>query len=1433
LGKLPLLVCLLPLCTLADVPATAPVTSPVQSRSTEPVTPAPTVVGESAATPVTVLEEPSGAEIPRVRLLSCSDEGAAFEVSFPEAVLYEHVVEGEAYTGIHLAGTCTEDLPGSVGLPLFRARLWIPPGATPVPTATASSPYQRAVENPLPAPRWVVIGEGEITSVVPVYESDPKLSAVERPTVEPGETQTVRGWRLAHFLLRPVHYADGRLTGYRRVRVEVNFIYNTGRPSPNLDTQDSPWALDLARSLAPNFAYAREHGWRVGPPPPRSEQLHSGQLPLPRLKVAVEEDKLYTITPEDLSAAGLDPATVDPRRLTLYTSSGKMLDPDDTLDEDPLIRVPVLVTGEEDETFDSGDALYFWGRANVTWRPEEEWDPLLPSYKNLHSPYGYYWLVETDAPWRFDELDAAPDGETSLHYLQGRLHYEEDVNAQCFARLKNVVEGMDIYLWKQFNLPEGQPSSYDTLEYNIFDHERGGGDALLALRFKPAILDGPMTLRVYVGSTPGDPGDAVLTVTMDRIDELYEAWGTIPTEELEDGYNNLTFELVTTSRSLQTGARSIVIDAFDLIHTRGLRMQNGRLEGWGPTEVNGDRRFRIHDVTGDDVVIWDLTRGESLVNYELAGEEGARYLDFVWNAAPNYHLVAADLDKAESPLDVYLDVPSDLHSPVDADVIYISHPDFVTPLDPLVEMHRAEGMRVEVVRVDDIFDEYAGGRLDPAAIRDYLYHAYTDHLGDPPTFVTLVGDTTFDFRDVEGRYQGPKWRDFPQAMVPTAFPLSPSDSYLAASDNYFASVLEEEEYDDYPVPQLALTRISASSPDELEEAVRKLIAYPDLPGGVWQTNHVLLVDNTVDYKDEPPPDSQDEPIPFDDFAEDLVSTAAQAGMFSDKVYMTALGVARTHDNIFTPPEFNISKRRFATREHVTPTLWESLEQGELAVSFIGHGAWHTWVHELAEANRPPLYRDFEKWDCPVPPLLVQSSCSVADFDRTPGMGPDCVSEILLSHPRGCIAATGSTRTAGGNAQDCYHRTFFEAFYHPVNRLETPAFGLAHMQTLLITADRFLRCKQTMFGDSASLLRRAEYGLVLDPPAGPSVDRGEVLTVTGGTTLQSPGGPTCSGTVEIRAYDRPYMPYTYNHTRVYRLVGVASAELTEDGFSTQLALPLGIDDDLSDYEFKPSGYNLELRATLVDEVTGETITVAPFSGDDVWSAVIDGAVDPPADNEGPVVDLYFDDGAVTSGDYIDGNVKLTAELTDPHGILIARSDGDVPMSYGEIDRPIILVAEADDHSLDIDLTDLYKPVPGDHTRGVVEKQLELPAGDYTLTLYCYDNFGEPGSASAELVVADGLNISEVLVVPNPAPGPTAFTFFSGTRPDQARVRVYTPVGRLVRTIETNDLTTGFNVIEWDGTDGGGRPLANGVYLYSLEARAGDDLTTVFEKFIMLR
>ncbi|MCX7020757.1 MAG: hypothetical protein NTW26_00515, partial [bacterium] len=128
-----LLACLAPSIALGaaatGTTAVAPDTPPAAEASTGPVTGVPTFAQNAAPSLTATSDETATEGIPRVTLLSCDPDGASFEVTFPEAETYTEPVGDETYTGIRVSGTSTEDLPGSVGLPVFRARLWIPPGA--------------------------------------------------------------------------------------------------------------------------------------------------------------------------------------------------------------------------------------------------------------------------------------------------------------------------------------------------------------------------------------------------------------------------------------------------------------------------------------------------------------------------------------------------------------------------------------------------------------------------------------------------------------------------------------------------------------------------------------------------------------------------------------------------------------------------------------------------------------------------------------------------------------------------------------------------------------------------------------------------------------------------------------------------------------------------------------------------------------------------------------------------------------------------------------------------------------------------------------------------------------------------------------------------------------------------------------------------------
>ncbi len=53
-----------------------------------------------------------------------------------------------------------------------------------------------------------------------------------------------------------------------------------------------------------------------------------------------------------------------------------------------------------------------------------------------------------------------------------------------------------------------------------------------------------------------------------------------------------------------------------------------------------------------------------------------------------------------------------------------------------------------------------------------------------------------------------------------------------------------------------------------------------------------------------------------------------------------------------------------------------------------------------------------------------------------------------------------------------------------------------------------------------------------------------------------------------------------------------------------------------------------------------------------------------------------------------------------------------------------------------------------------------------------------------------------------------------RPAHALVAVYSPAGRLVRTLYDAEAAAGDHVVYWDGTDDSGAAVAAGVYLCRL-------------------
>ncbi len=249
----------------------------------------------------------------------------------------------------------------------------------------------------------------------------------------------------------------------------------------------------------------------------------------------------------------------------------------------------------------------------------------------------------------------------------------------------------------------------------------------------------------------------------------------------------------------------VYFEGFSVRYPRLTRARDGLLDA-----TLAGRSLAVDGLTGENVVIWveapDGTRRltdpemtETAFGYRvnvpgLAFGQTARY-------------VVTSLDQARTA-EV---VPARLGGEIlkgDAELLIISHGDFLDGLAPLVAARRAEGLTVRVVDVADVFGRYRHGVFDPVAIRELVVDAVA-HLGT--RYVLLVGSDTYDYRNFGASGS--------ISFVPTLYAQTDDIVRFAPADSLFGDV------DGDGVPEVAVGRFPVRTAAELDSVVAKTLAY--------------------------------------------------------------------------------------------------------------------------------------------------------------------------------------------------------------------------------------------------------------------------------------------------------------------------------------------------------------------------------------------------------------------------------------------------------------------------------------------------------------------------------------------------------------------------------------------------------------------------------
>ena len=576
----------------------------------------------------------------------------------------------------------------------------------------------------------------------------------------------------------------------------------------------------------------------------------------PRYRIPVNENGTYQLTYADLQAAGVPVDSPDPRTFRVHNQGSE---------------VAIYGVGESDGSFDAVDSLLFYGQ-KVTTR---------------FTDTNVYWLSwgETSG-LRMATVDGSPGGTgTAPASFKTTLRVEED---HLYRSLQPTGPDNDYWYWDYIMAPTVVAYSFTVLHPST--------------EYLTAAVRG-----LFMGYAASPEHHTLVYLNGDLIEDANWAPGSeyafealVSQLDLDEGINTISVEAPLDGGITQN---VFFINRFEIDYYRTYAADGDVLFFDG--DEAGTWEYQVKGFTTDTVEVFDITTPGSptRILYGVISAEDSTYtLTFEHSIAGEHHYVALTPAQRLTPLSIEQDTPSNLQATTNgADYLVITHTDFSAAVEPLADHRAAEGLRTAVVDVQDVYDEFSYGVFDPNAIHDFLAYAYANWRSPAPTYVLLVGDGTYDFKDNLG-YGEPNY-------IPP---------YLAYVDPWMGETAADNRYVCISggdiLPDMHIGRLPVKTAAQATGLVDKILNYEKSPpAGDWNRNVLFVTDD---------PDG-----------------AGDFYALSDTIADNYLPALYTPDRVY-----------YGLAPHETPAsaksaIIDAINEGRLLVNYIGHSNINFWAAE--------------------------------------------------------------------------------------------------------------------------------------------------------------------------------------------------------------------------------------------------------------------------------------------------------------------------------------------------------------------------------------------------------------------------------------------------------------------------------------------------------
>ncbi|MCJ7498525.1 MAG: type IX secretion system sortase PorU [candidate division Zixibacteria bacterium] len=1058
-------------------------------------------------------------------------------------------------------------------------------------------------------------------------------------------------------------------------------------------------------------------------------------------KITLQDNGVYKLDGNYLANAGITLSSIDPQKIRIFNGGGKVIP---LLNRDPrpdLKEIAILVSDGGDNKFDPTDFILFYGWSVNRW----EYDSTFGGYKYYLNPYtrgNVFWFTLTgdfpDSAKRMEIKDGSllePDPFISTK-SKDRVHMESDV---MLAEYDGTPNDYFQWYWKggtSFTLY--QPLS------NIFP----GDTAVIKVRHTYSHIS-----SVVLNSTP-------TVIDSTKIDKMFNYITTAHSIDLDSGLN--TFQINFPYWTY--------LDYYEIDYWKKLVCSDNQLwfENQDTSEVI---EYRITGFNGTAPYLFEIgDRFEVKVfeNY-LRSADTIRFQNQV-TGGEKKQFYLADQSKFKTPLSLTLDQMADLRNVSNqADLLVITHSDFYDQLLDYKSLRENLNLKVGLVEVQDIYDEFSWGLFDPVAIRDFLKYAYENWEGQAPAFALLVGDGTYDYRDLLGTHSS-NW--IPPFVANPSIDISVSDDNYAYFGNY--GYLDE---DSNRVVDMFIGRWPVKTNQDVQIIINKIKDYETSPElNTWRNLITLVAD------DEFGPPGINNEWEHTVYTESLSKEHIQKSFNLNKIYLMEY-----------PKDVNGKK------PEAEEAVVDAFNNGTVIINYMGHGNPNVWAHEYVFKREQDIPRLKNKRRLP---LVYVASCSIGNFYNpyAEGMGE----EFLRAEEKGAISVISATWLvyATENAMLNYKvydlllrsdsvYSISEALYiakllRGYNGNDRQYILIGDPLTFLASPELQVRLKD-MNPDTLSALGRVNF-------------KGEVTDRKGNLKQDF------NGTANILAFDserqRTHMILNQSGEIIdsvkYTLPGnvmFRGNALVQNGeFTGNFIVPKDIG---------YGGKNAKISAYVVN-------TDSSLDGAGALDSLIVAGTDTTVkDSLGPQISILFEENLkFTDGDTVQPNPTLVVYINDPQGINLT----------GELGHGITLTVDDDWENMQ-DLTSNFQYDLNNYTQGSLKQKLNLKEAEHTMKIKAWDNANNSTLQSflvKVLSVGKELSITQAMNYPNPFSRFTQFTYELSVPANKVEIKIFTLSGRLIKILSGTG-SPGFNSgVIWDGRDEDGDKVANGVYIYKIMA-----------------